>query len=658
MCQKRILFADNKERFLAVRSELLENAGYMVVQASTLEEAERHLRETWVHLAILDNRLVDDDDDEDFSGLLLAQDGAYSGIPKIMLTGFPTADVVREALRPAVDSLPPTINFVSKEEGVDALIQAVDRAFEKYVRINWNLVIQSDPSFLSLVDKIQPDLSNKIMLQRADELEDLIRRLFYGEYKQIRIDRLLWATGGRCCLRVLAQTSEQAVLPRVVVCGEREKLRQERKRMERLAPQTFSSTKRIGEADTTHFGATAYVLPDADIETVQPLKELFLGDRERPVKTAFTNLLDVILEDWHKKGGGVSEAQDLMSQYRKRAGLGGYGLSQAEVDCKIEALIQALQTLGPVGIERSGGQVVFRFPSLPLVTYPDPVAAAYASLAGYDGPIVSLVSPGSLTFDDVLVDGKQGVWLSDFAQAGQAPRLWDFICLEAAVRFKLSNPPDWLACREFEECLIEPDILSERLQAHEVVSDLKMSVAVIEQIRLQANSEAGSDVLPHYAGLLVWAVGKMARYDTQALYTWVDLMPKAHMLLAACMIAKRMSEGVPDSPLPVPPSETTLRLDDNGDVWIGGRCVVTLEGQELALLRCLYKRPEQIVSRKVIADEVFGERYREGDEQMNGRINTLVRRLRKSVESNPNNPRCILTARGKGYRLHNAEGPR
>jgi len=110
------------------RREFLEQEGYTVAPAQTTAEARRILNEGNVVLAIVDIRLVDDDDDKDTSGLLLAKASAYRDIPKIILTGFPSHESAREALRQDLDRPAPAMDFLEKKEGPQAMIEAVDSA--------------------------------------------------------------------------------------------------------------------------------------------------------------------------------------------------------------------------------------------------------------------------------------------------------------------------------------------------------------------------------------------------------------------------------------------------------------------------------------------------------------------------------------------------
>jgi DNA-binding NtrC family response regulator len=132
MTRVTILFADNDSDFLKTRSEFLEQEGYRVIPAADPTEARRILERDGIDLAILDIRLRDDDDEKDTSGLTLAKEVTRS-IPKIILTAFPSVDAVREALRPQLSGFPAATDFVSKQEGAEALIAAVRRSIAVHV---------------------------------------------------------------------------------------------------------------------------------------------------------------------------------------------------------------------------------------------------------------------------------------------------------------------------------------------------------------------------------------------------------------------------------------------------------------------------------------------------------------------------------------------
>lgn len=127
MSKATILIADNDADFLETRAESLTREGYYVISAATPPEARRLLERGDLDLAILDIRMIDDDDEKDISGLTLAQEFGRQ-VPKIILTAFPSVEAVREALKPQLDGLPPAVEFVDKKEGPEALARAIRQA--------------------------------------------------------------------------------------------------------------------------------------------------------------------------------------------------------------------------------------------------------------------------------------------------------------------------------------------------------------------------------------------------------------------------------------------------------------------------------------------------------------------------------------------------
>jgi DNA-binding NtrC family response regulator len=126
---KTILFADNLQDFADERREFLQYAGYKVVTVYNPKDAERILKQGEIDLALLDIRLLDDDDQEDTSGLALALRFGQA-IPIIMLTGYPTWESAKAALGRNLNGLSPAVDFLSKEEDPNLMIQAVNLTLE------------------------------------------------------------------------------------------------------------------------------------------------------------------------------------------------------------------------------------------------------------------------------------------------------------------------------------------------------------------------------------------------------------------------------------------------------------------------------------------------------------------------------------------------
>jgi CheY-like chemotaxis protein len=129
MAKTTVLFVDNDAEFLQTWREFLEHEGYQIIPALDPSEARGILEQRHVDLAIVDIRLLNDDDEKDVSGLNLAKRAAPS-VPKIILTRFPTYDAVREALGPQLEGLPPAVDFVAKQDGPQALLTAVRKVLK------------------------------------------------------------------------------------------------------------------------------------------------------------------------------------------------------------------------------------------------------------------------------------------------------------------------------------------------------------------------------------------------------------------------------------------------------------------------------------------------------------------------------------------------
>jgi len=72
---------------------------------------------------------VNDEDPEDWSGLEIARDTAPD-VPKIVLTAYPGVRAVREALSPALRDVPPAVDFLSKTQGLPALLAGIRLALD------------------------------------------------------------------------------------------------------------------------------------------------------------------------------------------------------------------------------------------------------------------------------------------------------------------------------------------------------------------------------------------------------------------------------------------------------------------------------------------------------------------------------------------------
>ncbi len=104
------------------------------------------------------------------------------------------------------------------------------------------------------------------------------------------------------------------------------------------------------------------------------------------------------------------------------------------------------------------------------------------------------------------------------------------------------------------------------------------------------------------------------------------------------------------------PTVTSLQV---GDLTINvpahevkrGNTVIGLTPLEFDLLLTLASAPEQVFTREMLLEQVWGYHYK-ADTRL---VNVHVQRLRAKVEIDPDNPAIVTTVRGVGYRAGQAD---
>jgi two-component system response regulator MtrA len=103
-------------------------------------------------------------------------------------------------------------------------------------------------------------------------------------------------------------------------------------------------------------------------------------------------------------------------------------------------------------------------------------------------------------------------------------------------------------------------------------------------------------------------------------------------------------------PAPESPAELLqvgdLVLDIAGHEVRRGDNRINLTPLEFELLLALAMKPQQVFTREMLLEQVWGYHYK-ADTRL---VNVHVQRLRAKVEHDPDNPRIVMTVRGVGYR--------
>ncbi|MEO7017995.1 MAG: MtrAB system response regulator MtrA [Leifsonia sp.] len=89
-----------------------------------------------------------------------------------------------------------------------------------------------------------------------------------------------------------------------------------------------------------------------------------------------------------------------------------------------------------------------------------------------------------------------------------------------------------------------------------------------------------------------------------------------------------------------------LVVDVAGHEVKRGDAQINLTPLEFDLLLALASKPQQVFTREMLLEQVWGYHYK-ADTRL---VNVHVQRLRAKVEQDPDNPKIVMTVRGVGYR--------
>lgn len=647
----KIAVCDNDKEFLETCLEHLRRAEYDVYAAESLEEAKHLLIHTWLHAVIIDIRL-EDDLEEETSGLELAKDERFAEIPKIILTNHPHYQYVRDALGLRGNKLPPAVEFLKKSDGIEILIAAIDYVVSTHRAINWSLLTHwasQGMSHLSLAMQLDPLLNAAGLVERAEELEDLFGMLF-AQSNQITIDRILWQRPGRVALVVFAFAEGMPDQQFVVTCGHKVAIRNEIANLESLggANNLVGNLHPALQKHTLHYAANAYELPGSNLEAIRTFDELFQMGNLRETAAVLQTLTRSSLDFWHSKQRLAASGTDLGLLLQQRYGLDSFAAAAANLANCLDEISRAAEAVALATIARSDGTLHIRLPAGIAYAFPDPVRWLTQRRPAVDAsPILLGPTLGDVRADTILVDDHGRTWLSDFGDLTLGPIVADFAALETTARFDLVEGENLLDLYEFERLLMLPDNLNDRIEAGPAA--LRKATAAIYQIRKLAADTCGDDFTNYREALAHQALHRILTYDTDIRLARRDIMPAVHACLSLGVILERLDQAAPDQPQ----APAGLTIDEaNRQVRVDGHAV-NLSPMEFDAILYLWRRANQLCSRAELFQAVYENPYHPGRMYSDdAQLNMLIKRIRERIESDTGNPRYLITRRGEGYILY------
>jgi DNA-binding response OmpR family regulator len=653
--KKTILFMEDDKNFLEVHARLLVQAGYEVLKASSIAEATTLLAEQFIHLAILDIRMEDDTDQQDITGLKLAESNTYQAVPKIILTAHPSWEYAEKTLGAALEGLQIT-GMVKKADGPDALLQAVEKAFTNYVLVNDRLVIRwseretlSFPYFITL---LEPHLAAEDLPVRTGEIEALFRRLFHDSH-QVTISRLFKQGEGTLFLGLSTYNELGRESQYIVACGLKETIANERKQRQEVLPQATQPGSLVIEmmVETTRFAAIAYSLAGMDITELANFTTFYHYQPIEVVTNALNHLFETTLHAWYSKGRFHEEQKTVSTFFNEWLRL--EELTQAEFEDRVQSICREILDSGLAEITLLPHQWQWQLPPERSETYPNPIPFLYQKQAAFAPPYLCGTTHGQLSGDSILINPEGQTCLIDFGQVSQGPLIRDFVSLETAVKFDLMLVRDAEAIYEVEKRLLAVSCLDEDIDSTNLEPSLQKALETIGRIRHYAARVIGPEMEHYLGGLFLYALARLAAYNPNVRHTRHELIPLLHALLSSALICQKLTLP-PGKNLPQQAIHK-LWIAENDEVWVENQ-KITLTPREFDLLNYLYQRKGELCSRLDIAKTVFDAvldpdlSHWHNAQLVAPVLNSTMNRLRKKVEINPRHE-YIVTERGKGYRL-------
>jgi hypothetical protein len=388
----------------------------------------------------------------------------------------------------------------------------------------------------------------------------------------------------------------------VIVCGQSTFVAEETDRYKAYAPKAVggTGTALCAQAETTHFAADAYALAGADLENVYTLTELYCNGPERSFNTALNHLLQQTLRVWHQDKYIREEIKTLDELYRERFAWARECISQTELGERVQAIVDQIPTLGSK-VERASGILTMQFYGQSF-SYPDPLHLLYQT-SDTARPVLLMNTSGTLSGDNILTDTSGSTWLTDFADAGLAPLLWDFVAMEAAVRFDWIETNNLQALHEMEQCLVANAF--SKLDTRDIEPPLRRPVRAIQVIRRLAPAMVGRDPLSYHLGMLFHATNRLARFNPGFQLTTNELARLAHMLIAAAMLSSKIMQHKQSAIVSTTSAKRSIHVDQaNRTAWVDG-ARVSLSSQSYDLLRYLHRHANQLCTRRELIQHIL-----------------------------------------------------
>ena len=515
---RKILLVENDPSVRTSLREFLKVKGYEVYTASDPLQAKKLLQEKWVHLAILDIRLIDDNDPNDISGLTLASE-CDPRIVKIILTGYPSFETLKIAKETNLNGAISAFDYAEKQEGPDKLLERIKLIFKNRIKINFDLPIDFAKKLTleEIVDSVKFKGEKEAL---RDEIIEIFQRLFWDANK-ITIFPLAEGFSGAGVVKVAPEYDGGLGNEVVVKFGQRKYIEIENGNFSEYVKRFIGgmrSTIVMNFACTLRLAGIVYSLVGNTFNKVYSFEEYYNLKSIDKIEGVIIKLFQETCRPWYNQKTRPT-LKDLAKEYIKELPLDQKKLNQA-----YESNFKRFYQDGL--IQFNGIKSYFINP------------VSWIANKEFCLPISFCVTHGDLNKNNIILDDNGNTWLIDFFRTKKSYVLRDFIRLETTIKFELLDIKNVKSLYEFESALLAYDRFPEFLAADPTFSGdeakLNKAFRIIKKIRELAYLTLGgeSEMREYYVGLL---------FQTLRFLDWESVNNKDYILISASMICRKLT---------------------------------------------------------------------------------------------------------------------
>lgn len=499
---------------------MLSDSGYDVSCASSRAEALKLLAKERFHVAVVDVRLEEPDEDNQ-DGLLLMRDmrAHDPSMAVLILTGHGEVSMVQQALRPDEYGIPAAFDFLEKREILE-LPKSVARALKIHVHHNDSLTIVDQENYL-------PDAARKIsFLARNkepsgwldEEIDELLGKLFVG-CERIDVSPLNRENQWAVLVKVVPWLADGRQGDTVIAkLGEHKTILTEIEKYTNLLSGIAGGHRlpiSIGYERTRSLSGIAYTF--ARLGETRDFGDFYASASPELMAACLENLF--IKTCFHKATSANLQIRpmDLTDFY-----LNHLQVTARSVQNNRKSLTQGHRPF------HFSGESTLEVDGIPGLRLPDPMLAF--SRPPLQDTCPAAVIHGELYGYNVLVDNHQETWLINFDGMAYGPVMQDYATFELYTRIFLTRLTEFQEILHWEQQLHQENTFLPGVKA----SLEDKALHTVRKIRGIACDQFGFGIEKSYqAGLL---------YNALKLTTVPDL-PAArrdHALLCAAFAMRRL----------------------------------------------------------------------------------------------------------------------